>query len=127
MFWRLTRLKEKSVKASRILVLHLTVSLALLAAWPLHTFAAQGIETGTFRLHKFEQVMGEEKYTIERTPTEITVTSAFEFTDRGTRVPLNAKLRTDSNLLPTSFSVIGDVARGATIDAAVDVSGDRIH
>jgi len=115
------------VKASRILVLHLTVSLALLAAWPLHTFAAQGIETGTFRLHKFEQVMGEEKYTIERTPTEITVTSAFEFTDRGTRVPLNAKLRTDSNLLPTSFSVIGDVARGATIDAAVDVSGDRIH
>ena len=115
------------MKDRRTLVLRLAVTLALLATLPLRSAAAQNTETGTFRLHKFEQAMGEEKYTIERTPSEITVTSAFEFTDRGTRVPLNAKLRTNADLVPISFSAIGSIAREATIDAAADANADRVH
>src|SRR2546429_4551505 len=84
-------------------------------------------ETGTFRLHKFAQAIGEEKYTIDRSATEVSVTSAFEFTDRGTKVALTSKLKTSPALVPISFSAIGDTARGFTIDATAEVSGDKIR
>ena len=84
-------------------------------------------EVGTFRLHKFEQAIGEEKYSIARTAGEVTLDSAFEFTDRGTRVPLTTKLRTTSELVPISFSAKGDIARGTSLDASADATSDKIH
>ena len=44
-------------------------------------------EQGVFNLHKFEQLIGKETYTLTRTPTEVTLKSDFKFTDRGTPVP----------------------------------------
>ena len=84
-------------------------------------------ETGTFRLHKFEQAIGEEKYTIERTANEVSVTSAFQFTDRGTKVALTSTLKTSPALVPISFSAVGDVARGTPIDASAEATGDKIR
>jgi hypothetical protein len=89
--------------------------------------AKDSTEAGTFRLHKFEQAIGEEKYTIERTANEIALTSAFEFTDRGTRVPLTTKLRATSSLVPVSFAAAGNIARGTSFDAAVEATSDKIH
>jgi len=89
--------------------------------------AQDSTESGTYRLHKFEQAIGEEKYTIQRSANEVAVTSAFEFTDRGTKVALTSKLKTSPGLVPISFSAIGDTARGFTIDAAAEVSGDKIR
>ena len=75
---------------------------------------------GKFRLHKFEQAIGEERYSIQRSASGVEVTSSFEFTDRGTKVPLTAKLRTAADLTPSFFSIQGDVARGTPIDASVE-------
>ena len=121
---------------TRISALTCWIGLAFFAAIPAfgHAHHAQDSgassaanETGTFRLHKFEQAIGEEKYAVERDANEMTVTSSFEFTDRGTAVPLSAKLRATAALAPLSFSISGDVARGTPIDAAVETADDKIH
>jgi imidazolonepropionase-like amidohydrolase len=129
-------MRGKIMKMSRFLVFAWGVCLSLVAADP---FVAQAkrtpdssagpgeAEIGTFRLYKFEQAIGEEKYTIERTAGEVSVNSSFEFTDRGTKVPLTSKLRTNSARVPLSLSMKGFIARGNPIDAAVETSGDKIH
>ncbi len=60
--------------------------------------AGSPADTGRFRLHKFEQPIGEENYTITRDGDTLTLKSDFEFTDRGTKVPLTATLRTAARL-----------------------------
>src|SRR5215467_15706835 len=94
---------------------------------PCPVAAQDAIESGSFRLHKFEQAIGEEKYTIQRSANEIAVTSAFEFTDRGTKVALTSKLNTSPTLMPLSFSAIGDTARGFSIDASAETAGDTVR
>ncbi|MDQ2855965.1 MAG: hypothetical protein M3R68_06530, partial [Acidobacteriota bacterium] len=81
------------------------------------------LESGKFRLHKFEQAIGEESYTIKRDGDSIVVNTTFEFTDRGTEVPLTAVLRTRRDLTPTNFSIKGSVSRFSTIDSSVDITG----
>src|SRR5436305_12081450 len=76
-------------------------------------------ETGKFRLHKFQQPIGEETYTITQTGETLTMKSDFKFTDRGSPVPLTTALTTDINLNPKSFSIKGNTARGSTIDDEV--------
>jgi imidazolonepropionase-like amidohydrolase len=115
------------MKPSRVFLLCLS-SLVIPSFTPIDSHSPQATtETGTFRLHKFEQAIGEERYTIENAASEVTLTSDFEFVDRGTHVPLNAKLRTDANLVPISYSAVGSVARGATLDVAAEATGDKIH
>ena len=80
---------------------------------------AQVVESGKFRLHKFEQAIGEESYEITRDNDSLLLRSNFEFTDRTTRVPLIAALRTRQDLTPEQFEIKGSTARISTIDAAV--------
>jgi imidazolonepropionase-like amidohydrolase len=81
------------------------------------------IEKGTFKLHKFEQSIGQETYTITRDGDSLVVESKFEFTDRGSKVPLSATLRTSQSLTPLSFSIKGNISRISTIDDSVEVKG----
>src|ERR1044071_1081251 len=67
--------------------------------------AAQSIESGEFRLHKFEQAIGTESYTVAREGDSLVVRSTFEFTDRGTKVPLTATLRARQDLTPQSLEI----------------------
>ncbi|HEV7473029.1 MAG TPA: hypothetical protein VGN90_03205, partial [Pyrinomonadaceae bacterium] len=69
------------MKSNRLLKLAL---LLLLCGSASINVRSQVLETGKFRLHKFEQPIGEETYTIRREGDGIVVTSSFEFTDRGT-------------------------------------------
>ena len=80
-------------------------------------------DTGRFRLHKFEQPIGEETYTITRDSDAITLQSQFEFTDRGSKVPLTATLRTGSDYAPQSFVIKGSTSRVSTIDTDVEING----
>ncbi|HEV7860554.1 MAG TPA: amidohydrolase family protein [Pyrinomonadaceae bacterium] len=115
-------------------VLSLTVSLLLsLSALSLPAQAqtatpgakpATVIESGKFRLHKFEQPIGEETYEISREGDSLLVTSNFKFTDRGSPVPLTATLRTKQNLTPEAFEIKGNTARGSTIDTSIEIKGD---
>ena len=80
-------------------------------------------ESGKFRLHKFEQPIGEETYTITPDGSTLTLKSDFEFTDRGSKVPLTATLRTSDSYVPQSFVIKGKTSRMSDIDTQVTIDG----
>jgi imidazolonepropionase-like amidohydrolase len=80
-------------------------------------------ETGKFRLHKFEQAIGEETYSITREGGSLTLKSDFAFSDRSTRVPLTATLKTADDYTPQGFTIQGKTSRMSGIDSSVEISG----
>ena len=102
----------------------LAVFVLLLACASALAQTSQQIESGKFRLHKFEQPIGEETYTIIREGDSLVVNSTFEFTDRGRKVPLTATLKTRQDLTPESFDIKGSVSRFSTIDSSVEIKGN---
>jgi imidazolonepropionase-like amidohydrolase len=80
-------------------------------------------ESGKFRLHKFEQPIGEESYTITADGSTQTLKTDFKFTDRGSEVPLTATLHTSDNYVPQSFVITGKTSRMSGIDTAITVDG----
>ena len=98
--------------------------LLLLIAFVLQTQAQQAVETGKFRLHKFEQPIGEETYVTTREGDALVTKSDFKFTDRGSPVPLATTIKTTNNLVPTFFEIKGRTARGSTIDTTVQINGN---
>jgi imidazolonepropionase-like amidohydrolase len=88
---------------------------------------AQPIEHGSFRLHKFEQAIGEETYQIVQDSDGLTVTSNFKFKDRFTEVPLTSKLQFAADLTPRSLELKGKNSRFNPIDDMVTVEGGQVH
>ena len=84
---------------------------------------APASETGKFRLHKFEQPIGEETYTITREAGTLTLKTDFAFTDRWTKVPLTATLKAADDYTPQSFTIQGKTSRMSGIDSIVEISG----
>ncbi len=82
-------------------------------------------ETGKFRLHKFEQPIGDEIYSITSDRGALTLKSDFAFTDRGTKVPLSATLKTADDYTPRSFIIKGNTSRMSDIDSDVEVDGSN--
>jgi imidazolonepropionase-like amidohydrolase len=97
--------------------------LLLLAAFVMQTQAQTVVEKGKFRLHKFEQPIGEETYETTREGESLVTKSDFKFTDRGSPVPLTATLKTDKNLTPQMFEIKGSTSRGSTIDTTIQING----
>jgi imidazolonepropionase-like amidohydrolase len=85
--------------------------------------SAPPTESGKFRLHKFEQPIGEESYTIAPDGDSLLLTSDFKFTDRGSPVPLTATLRTTRDYVPQSFTISGKTSRMSGIETEVTVTG----
>jgi imidazolonepropionase-like amidohydrolase len=83
----------------------------------------EAAERGTFRLHKFMQPIGTETYELARDGDALALTSKFEFSDRGTAVPLAATLRTRQDLTPLSFELKGKTSRFSTVDTRIEVAG----
>jgi len=82
-------------------------------------------ETGAFRLHKFAQAIGEETYTLAHDGTALVLASKFNFTDRGSRVPLTATLHMRSDLTPQQFAIKGSISRMSSIDTEVELIGTK--
>jgi imidazolonepropionase-like amidohydrolase len=76
-------------------------------------------EQGVFNLHKFEQLIGKETYTLTRSPQDVTLKSDFKFTDRGTPVPLTATLTMEKDLTPRDFQIKGKISRFSSIEDSV--------
>ena len=126
------------MRALRFAALFLLLSQSLRAQAPTQSSPAavdtlNAVEHGTFRLHKFMQPIGEERYAVARDSIApdttgigrgYVVTSSFEFTDRSTRVPLAATLRVADDVTPRRYQIKGSVSRESLVDAAVDVHGD---
>jgi hypothetical protein len=91
------------------------------------TLATADAEQGKFRLHKFEQPIGEETYTISPGDGSETVEMKFEFTDRGQHVPLKASLRAAPDWTPQLFEISGSTSRISTVDEAVEVQPAKIR
>src|ERR1700761_63321 len=91
--------------------------------------AVAPIEQGKFTLHKFEQPIGEETYTVTPDGDALSVAVNFKFTDRASAVPLVATFRGTKDWTPLAFTIKGKTARPTTIDEAVDVtpSGAKVR
>jgi imidazolonepropionase-like amidohydrolase len=81
------------------------------------------VESGKWKLYKFEQAIGSESYEIRRDGVSLVMTDKFEFTDRGSPVPLETTFRAAADLTPISFATKGKSSRISQIDNAVDVEG----
>ena len=89
--------------------------------------AGNSVETGKYRLYKFEQAIGEETYQIRREDGSLVLTDKFLFTDRGTPVPLDTVFRAAADLTPRSFESKGKSSRLSNVDIALHVqSGTAI-
>src|SRR5438445_410297 len=88
--------------------------------------AEETAEKGVFRLHKFEQPIGQESYAIKKEGDEMQLSVSFHFNDRGEEVPLSAFVRLSKDLTPRSMEMHGDRARNTPIDDSVLVEKDRI-
>jgi imidazolonepropionase-like amidohydrolase len=82
-------------------------------------------ESGKFTLHKFEQPIGEETYTIAHDGGSLTLKSDFAFTDRGSKVPLSATLKAADDYTPQSFIIKGKTSRISDIDSDVELNGSN--
>ncbi len=78
----------------------------------------------TFRLHKFQQPIGTETDTFSNRGQNWQMDAAFEFTDRGTKVPLKATLRCSRASVPSYFSESGSTSRSSTVDVDVTINGN---
>jgi hypothetical protein len=111
----------------------LALLLSALASAPLLGQQASGetkpavLERGKFRLHKFEQPIGEETYEVARDGASLGVKMDFKFTDRGTEVPLSAAFRGAQDLTPQAFEIKGKTSRESDIDDAVEVQQGKVR
>ena len=94
--------------------------MAIFCALPSWAQGASGTESGKFRLHKFEQPIGEETYSITGEGDTLTLKTDFLFTDRGTKVPLTATLRTATDYTPQNFTINGKTSRLSEVDTTVE-------
>jgi imidazolonepropionase-like amidohydrolase len=83
------------------------------------------VERDSFRLHWVSRAVGMEHYQVVRHGVDLLTEIDFEFTDRGTTVPLSAELVTAGDYTPSRLIVEGKVARRVAIDVEVDVAGGR--
>jgi imidazolonepropionase-like amidohydrolase len=83
------------------------------------SLGAATVESGTFRLHKFEQAIGEEKYDVARDGDALTLTSSFHFRDRGTSVDLASTLHLKADYTPERLEIKGKTSRFSTIDTTL--------
>jgi imidazolonepropionase-like amidohydrolase len=88
------------------------------------TPAPDSRDHGTLRLHYVQKPIGEERWRLSRDGDGYRLTSDFEFTDRGGRVPLTATLRTAADFTPVAFQSRGKSYRFVNVDSEVRIDGD---
>jgi len=78
-------------------------------------------DSTTFFLHKFAQNIGRETCWVQKNEKSIDFDIRFRFVDRGSPVPLQARLSVTSNYEPLSFWINGNTSRFSTIHDSVVV------
>jgi len=92
-----------------------------------HPAEQKVVEQGKFRLHKFEQPIGEEQYEITSDGQSLAVKIDFQFADRGTAVPLTTTFRASKDLTPAAFEIKGKSSRVSELDEAVEVQAEKVR
>jgi imidazolonepropionase-like amidohydrolase len=100
----------------------------ILSSLIFNTYAQSVVaDSGVFLLHKFEQHIGKETYHITNNKDSKTYTVNFKFVDRGSPVPLKAELRVNPVLEPLGLNIKGSVARSASINDEISITGSQAH
>lgn len=82
-------------------------------------------EQGTLLLHFLQLQVGQETYSLEAQPDGGLVLSAsFDYTERGSHVPLAATLRMKSDFTPVAFEAKGKSYRPFSVDASFAAAAD---
>ncbi|TSD67553.1 amidohydrolase family protein [Inquilinus sp. KBS0705] len=81
-------------------------------------------EGGVFLLHKFEQHIGKETYTVENNKDAKKYTVDFKFVDRGSPVPLKAEIKVNPAGDPLELTIKGNTSRFSTIDEHITLKGN---
>jgi imidazolonepropionase-like amidohydrolase len=96
---------------------------AAIASGLIVTGVQDPVERGILRLHYVQKPIGYERYEVARDGDVLTMTSDFDFTDRGGRVQLAATLRTKADFTPLSFKAQGKSYRFVNVDSDVRIDG----
>ena len=83
-------------------------------------------DSSTFRLYKVQQEVGKEEDSTTRTGAVTTIDTVFEYTDRGTKVPLKAQLQCADDYTPSAFTISGSTSRSSRLDIAIEVKGQTV-
>ncbi len=83
-------------------------------------------DSGSFLLHKFAQNIGKETYTINRKDHTLEYDISFKFTDRGSAVPLHARLQTTDATEPISLFIKGNTSRFSVINDTVRIQQKQV-
>jgi imidazolonepropionase-like amidohydrolase len=82
-------------------------------------------ERGALVLHFLQLPVGEETYQLtSQADGSLALHASFEYTERGSRVPLEATLRMKPDLTPLLFEAKGRSYRPFSVDAVVEVAPD---
>ncbi|TGE21613.1 amidohydrolase [Hymenobacter aquaticus] len=84
-------------------------------------------DSGTYVLHKFEQPIGKETYRLTRTAQTLTYDVAFRFVDRGSPVPLRARLQVTPTYEPLRLAVKGRTSRMSTINDSIEIGKGQAY
>ena len=99
-------------------------NLALLVVLLAGTLVAAD-ERGTLALYFLQLPVGEETYQVTAEPGgSMVLRAAFEYTERGSRVPLAATLRMKPDLTPLEFEAKGKSYRPFSVDVSVQANSD---
>ena len=90
------------------------------------SFAQTITDSGTYLLHKFEQNIGKEKYSVTKNNNTINYTVDFKYIDRGSPVNLTASLQVTSALEPVSFRINGGTSRFSTVNDSVVINNKTV-
>ena len=89
------------------------------------TPAAGAVDSVSFFLHKFAQNIGKETYYKKTTDSGVSYTVQFKFVDRGSAVPLDARLVVTPDYEPLSLWVKGSTSRFSTIHDSIVINGGK--
>lgn len=87
--------------------------------------SSSGDQQGDFVLHFLQHAIGNEHYELKSSAdrSKLTLDASFEYTDRGVKVPLHARLEMQPDFTPEHFEIKGKSYRYFNADAAVDIAG----
>ncbi len=83
-------------------------------------------DSGSFFLHKFAQNIGRESYTVTKNGSVLNYDIDFRFTDRGSPVPLKAKMAMTASSEPLSLWIKGSTSRFSTINDSIVINNKKV-
>jgi hypothetical protein len=81
-------------------------------------------DSGTFLLHKFEQRIGKEKYTITKNAGSINYDVDFKYVDRGSPVTLTSTIQLTQELEPLYFRINGGTSRFSVVNDSIVINNN---